>query len=197
MWTSQLTACLLPLIPDSSAIKTQTKTKTQALASPTIGDSLHPSLIPIPSPLLPSQTNTLAISVRPLEARTLSSTTIKRVTCILQVWGFSWEHLSRSQIQQAKAMEQPQETCTVSIPTYSTRNRFRTPAVSHRNNHTRLALSYITTRPMTRWITVIMLCILKDQALIKSYRGSPPLGDFQQDIRTTCKRTPRQQWKGD
>ena len=99
---------VFPPTSDNTAIKTRTKTRTQALASLTIGDLLHPSLIPIPSPLLPMRTTTPVNSLRLLEARTLSSTTIKQVTCTLRVWDSSWGRLFRFRTLQAKAMQQPQ-----------------------------------------------------------------------------------------
>ena len=142
-------SCLL-LTLDNSAIKTQTKSRIRALASTTTGDLLRPSLIPIPSPLLPSQTTIPAILIRPPQARTLSSTTIKQVICTLQVWGFNWGRLSRSQIPQVKVINKPQSTCTASILTYSTRNLSRIPVDLRLNNRTRLVPSSIKTRGMIR-----------------------------------------------
>ncbi len=93
---------------DHSAIKTQIKTRTRALASLSNGDSPHLYLIPILLPLRPLQTITPPILIRHPEATTLFSTTIKQATCTLQAWDSSWGRLSRSPIQQARAIQQMQ-----------------------------------------------------------------------------------------
>ena len=169
---------------------------TQALASPTNGD-LHPLyLIPILSPSLLLRTTTPTSSLRHLGARTPSSTTTKQAICTLQVLISIWGHLSRSQIPQVKAIRQPQSTCTVSTPIYSTRNRFRIPIALHRSNPTRLAPLYIKTPGTSQWKMRVMLWLLQGQTSMMSYLGSRHIWDLQQDTRTTCKHILCRQWKG-